>query len=371
MRILFLGDYSGFHSTLAAQLRKAGHECTVVSDGSRCMDTSRDIDLTRKQGKLGAIKYLFDVNSVVSRLKGYDVVQLINPSFFTLRPEKLKFFFDRIRKNNSSVFLTLASSDSLIVDSLLNTQTLRYSEFKVGDNPTNYTLNNQKTINRWLSKELTDYCKYVYDKVDGAASALYEYHLAATPHLKNKPLVYSGIPVDTNTINFLTPDFSIKNKIKLLVGIKSELIEFKGTNRLLDVAKEIEAKYPDRCEVVVAKDLKINDYLISLLDADIVLDQLYSYTPATNALQTMAMGKISVSGAEPEFYDFIDEKELKPIINVVPDDKKIFETLETLVNQPAEVLNKLALDGRKFVEKHNSAEIVADRFLELWGKIQK
>ncbi len=34
----------------------------------------------------------------------------------------------------------------------------------------------------------------------------------------------------------------------------------------------------------------------------------------------MALGAVPVSGAEPEFYDFIGEKELRPIINPDPCD---------------------------------------------------
>lgn len=50
MKILFAGDYSNFHATLAAELRRRGHQAVVMSAGSRCMDTERDIDLRRTPG---------------------------------------------------------------------------------------------------------------------------------------------------------------------------------------------------------------------------------------------------------------------------------------------------------------------------------
>ena len=43
MKILFLGDYSNLHACLSEELRKRGHEVTLVSDGSRYMQTACDI----------------------------------------------------------------------------------------------------------------------------------------------------------------------------------------------------------------------------------------------------------------------------------------------------------------------------------------
>ena len=54
MKILFAGDASNMHNTLARKLRKMGHEAIVASDGSRWMNTGRDSNLERKPGKLGA-----------------------------------------------------------------------------------------------------------------------------------------------------------------------------------------------------------------------------------------------------------------------------------------------------------------------------
>ena len=51
--ILLLGDYSNCHRTLATGLRALGCTVTIASDGSRWMNTHRDIDLSRADGKLG------------------------------------------------------------------------------------------------------------------------------------------------------------------------------------------------------------------------------------------------------------------------------------------------------------------------------
>lgn len=366
MKILFLGDYSGYHATLARALREQGHDCTVVSSGSRCMDTERDIDVTRKPGFLGSVSYLANILRLVSRFKDFDIVQLVNPGFFQLRPDKLRYFFDKLKRQNEKIFLTMAGSDSLFVQSMVSTDILRYSEFKVNDVPTTYAFENNATIKAWLGDELLDYCGYIYNNVDGAISALYEYHVAAELHESISSLLYGGIPIDVVNIPFRPLDKNPDEPINILVAYKSEYKIFKGADRLLQAAQALERKYPERCKIKIASDLPLNEYMKLMADSDVVLDQLYSYTPATNALQAMALGKIVVSGAEDEFYEFIGEKNLRPIFNVPPNDQRIYDTLEKIIFLPTEAIRRLSYAGREFVEKHNASDIVAKRFLEAW-----
>lgn len=56
-----LGDYSNLHACLAKELRKRGHEVTVVSDKGTYMQTDADIELRRKPGILGSFSYLYQI----------------------------------------------------------------------------------------------------------------------------------------------------------------------------------------------------------------------------------------------------------------------------------------------------------------------
>ena len=370
MKILFIGDYSGFHATLAGCLRSLGHECVVVSDGSQYMDVERDIDLTRKPGRLNSFRYLFNVADVVSKLKGFDVVQFINPCFLQLKPAKLKYFFKKLKKHNGLMGLTLAGTDSLFAKELLTTELLRYSEYKINGVLTPYGKSLQGN-NGWMNERLHEHCRYIYDNIDLAVSALYEYHLLAGEYLNGKPLHYGGIPINVNSLPFREFSSRKDGKINILVAIKNELANYKGTDTLLAAALEVERRYPDKCNVMIAQNLKLKDYLAMVEEADVVLDQIYSYTPATNALQSLAMGKIVISGAEPEYYDFIGEGELNPIFNVQPDEADIVSVLEKIVNLPENELKLISRQGRQFVEKHNSADVVASNFLKAWNLSMK
>lgn len=367
MKILFIGDYSNFHVTLARELRVRGHEVTVASNGSSGMDTVRDIDISRRKGLAGSFAYLGRLFKLWSSFAGYDIVQLINPNFLDLRPGKIRYFFNELRKRNRCICLSLAGSDPVIVKGCVEDGLFRYSEFRIGDEKSPYARMTPGIERRWLNGTMGDHCRYIYENTQAAFSALYEYDLAARPYLGDK-LVYTGIPIDLGKIKERPFAMPGDGKVNIMVGIKSDYEVFKGLDRLLACVREVERRHPDRCRVQVARDLPYEKYLSVLEDAHVVVDQLYSYSPGTNALETMAMGKISVSGGEPEYYDFIGEEHMHPIVNVVPDDERIISALESLILSETEMRERAAM-GRRFVEKHNSAALVAERFLNKWESV--
>ena len=111
------------------------------------------------------------------------------------------------------------------------------------------------------------------------------------------------------------------------------------------------------------------EYIERMLGSHVILDQLYSYTPATNALIAMAQGIVAVSGAESEYYDFIGETKCRPIINVSPlVEGDISEKLLWIIKNK-HLLPSLSRMSREFVLKHNDSEKVAKRHLEFWNNI--
>ena len=143
----------------------------------------------------------------------------------------------------------------------------------------------------------------------------------------------------------------------------------KGTDRILAAAKKTVELHPDKCQLEIVEDLPYVEYLERMKNAHIVLDQLYSFTPATNALLSMAYGIPTGSGAEPEYYDFIGEYENRPIINLEPDDEQLFMTIEDFVLHP-ERIAEIGRRSREFVVKHNDSITVAQRFIDFWNKPQ-
>lgn len=365
MKFLFIGDYSNFHVSLAAELRRLGHEALVVSSGSSYMDTQRDIDLQRQSGVIGAIRYIYKLFALLPQLKGYDVVQIINPNFLNLKPGKIRYFFNELRKQNRFVFMSLAGSDPYYVKACCDAKDFRYSEYRIGSELSPFAKQFPNNEKEWQTSLMMDFCEYVYDNIDGGVSCLYEYQKVGERYLSDR-LAYVGIPIDVDNIKY--EPMHVDDKINIVVGIKSEYREYKGTDRLLAAAQRLESAYPDKCRVSVLENLPYIEYMSRLQTSHIVLDQLYSYTPATNALGAMAMGKIVVSGAEPEYYDFIEEHENQPVVNVLPDDEDIYRKLEWLISD-REQLCRMSENSRRFVEKHNSSEVVVKKYLSHINKI--
>ena len=120
-------------------------------------------------------------------------------------------------------------------------------------------------------------------------------------------------------------------------------------------------------EVVTAENLPFDEYLKQMASCDILLDQIYSYTPSMNALQAMAMGLVAVSGGEEEQYELLGEQELRPIVNILPDADDIRTKLEDLILHP-ERIPLLKAQGIAYVRRHHDAKQIAQQYLSTWGK---
>ena len=101
-------------------------------------------------------------------------------------------------------------------------------------------------------------------------------------------------------------------------------------------------------------------------DCDILLDQLYGYSPGMNALLALAKGKIVVGGAEEEYYELLDEKELRPMVNVIPDEEDVYKKLEQLVLAPENIGN-MQKDSYTLVKKHHDYRRVAEMYINFWN----
>lgn len=369
MKILMLGDYSNLHACLAKELRRRGHEVTVVSDKGIYMNTDADIELRRSPGRLGAIRYLYNVMGLLPSWTGYDVVQLINPGFLSLKPGKLKIIYDILRKNNRSVFLTLCGNDHFFVKDCVDSNLFRFSEFRIGKEKTPLAKCDPDRVTGWLSKGLASYTKYVYDTIDGAMAVLPEYDMSARKHLDPEKLIFTNLPIQIENLEFT--ELNLDGPVKILIGMRGNMEIQKGTARMLDICRELEAELQGAIKVKAVKNLSLSDYLKELRESHIVIDQLYSYSPATNALQTMALGRISASGGQMEYYEYINEKS-QPVFCLSPleDEALIKERLRRLAADK-ERLRLMSKEGRRLVERHNDIRNIAPLFEAHWNKLIK
>ncbi|MDE6229787.1 MAG: glycosyltransferase [Muribaculaceae bacterium] len=361
LKVLLLGDYSNCHRTLATGLRRLGCEVTQASDGSSWMGVDRQIDIRRKPGRLNGLMYFMRwlAGDLRQLAKGYDVVAIHDLNFIHLRPERLRPLLRRIKRENGSLFLTAMSTDKAYLDMVAPPSSpLRYSEWFIGNEKSPYNLGNPGGWEQWHSPELQKYHSEALAMLDGAVSVLYEYHLGIERALGKEKVAYGGIPIDTSL--FEPVELKPKTPVKLFLGRDRYRKLMKGSDLLEQAALRVKG-----AELDIVENLPFNEFVGRLRSADIVLDQIYSYTPATTALMAMAYGLPTVSGGEPEFYDFIGETDNRPIINAPIELEALTATLQQAVDSP-EALIERGRQSREFVIKHNDCEVVAKRFLDFW-----
>lgn len=369
MKILLLGELSNYHACLAVGLRRLGHTVTVASDGGAYMRTAADLSLKRRlPGKAGGA-LLYARLSLTRCLEGYDIVSMAEPSFVKLRPSRLRPLFRRLLDNNGRVFLTAAAEQKAFMQYLSAPDCdLRYSEYFC--NGTFYEPN-RRWYDRnmeWCKGEISDFCDEVYDSVHGVTTALYEYHRAMQRRIEPSRLAYVGIPVDLRAVQPINRPLCADGRLNILLGAKLELRRLKGTDRLLRAAMQVQSDLPSLCRVTEVYNQPYKRYLELMRSGDLLLDQLYSYTPATNALLGMAAGQAVVSGGEQDYYDFIGERSLRPVINAVPDtDQGIYDLLRRCVEHP-DTVAAAAAAGREFVARHNDTDVVAQRCIDFWTR---
>ena len=382
MKILLLGEFSNVHWTLAQALRKLGHEVTVVSNGDEWKGYSTDISLVRHPGRLGSIAYLLKVLRLLPKWRGYDVVQLINPvHFIELKAERGVRIYDYLRRHNKRVFLGAFGYDYYYIYDSVVRRTLRYCDFYTSTREVEHDWNKANEFD-WLHTFKKDVSIHVAKTCDGIISGLYEYDVAYRFEFSDKttfiPLPIETINVERLPVNEsqssgrlsdvhcpLSVDTAQDAKLRFFIGINRSRTMLKGTDIMLRALERLVADYPDRAEMVKAESVPFDEYKKMMRSCDVLLDQIYSYTPAMNALLAMSQGLIVVSGGEEESYEILGEEELRPIINVQPDEEGIYRQLEQLVLHP-ERIAQLKRDSIEYVRRHHDSLKVAERYLEAW-----
>lgn len=362
MRILLLGEYSNVHNTLAIGLRELGHTVTVVSNGDFWKNYPRDIDLARRPGLLGGICLLLKVLLLLPRLRNYDIVQFINPIFFELKAHRLVPIFRYLKKHNRRLVLGAYGMDHYWVSTNITQMPLRYSDFNIGKQ----LRNNPEAIkeqHEWLGTDKEYLNKLMARECHGIIAGLYEYLVSYTPHYPQKTtFIPYPIIIHSTHINTFS---SIPYPINIFIGISRNRSHYKGTDIMLHAAQTLRATYPDKVKLTIAEGLPFEEYTKKMNGADIILDQLYSYTPSMNPLEAMSRGIICVGGGEPENYQILNEPTLRPIINVEPTYESCLHQLEQLINHP-ERIPKLKKQSIAYIVKHHNHKKIARQYEQFY-----
>ncbi len=359
MKILLIGEFSNLHSTLAEGLRLLGHDVTVASDGCKWMENDRDVDLSRSGYDFyNSVKYLGAVQSKFRKFKDFDVVQIKNPSFLDLNIKRNLNLYRFLLKNNTKVFLGAFGTDYFWEKSCLENKTLRYSDLFIGDKP----LDIYKC--EWIGTQFEEANNEIAETCNGVISCLYEYYKSYEPYYKEK-LEYIPLPINTDKLQYNQKGVE-GNKIKFFIGIQKLKTKLKGTDILLEELMKIQKKYSSQVLIHQVSSLPWSQYVKIMAESDVLLDQIYSYTPAMNGLIGMAQGLVLVGGGEPEMYELLSENTNFPIINVFPSREDLYEKMEKLILNKKNI-PEMSSNSRQFIVKHHNYIDVAQKYIDFWN----
>ena len=365
MKILLIGEYSNVHWTLAEGLRTLGHKVCVVSNGDFWKGYQCDIRLARQsQSRWSGIRYFLNVLATLPRLRGYDIVQLINPCFFELKAERLYAIYRYLRRHNGKVFLGGYGMDYYWVHTCTTTQTFRYSDFNFGQTLRDDE-NTRAEIAEWIHGEKGQLNRYIAKDCDGIPTGLFEYHACYQQHFPEKT-TFIPFPINLSNITPRAPRTQ-GSPVRFFIGIQRTRSKYKGTDIMLRALERLQNDYPTLCEIVKAESVPYEEYQHLMNSSDALLDQLYSYTPAMNGLLAMSKGIILVGGGEPENYEILGETKLHPIINVQPNEEDVYRQLEQLTMHP-EHIERLSTESRQYIETHHDHIKVASQYLDFWTR---
>lgn len=384
MKILLLGEYSNVHNTLAEGLRALGHEVCVASNGDFWKNYPRDIDLKRDMTLWGKLSFAWRLVKALPRMRGYDVVQLINPIFVELKAHQNLRFYRYLRRHNKKVVMASYGMDYYWVKVNSDDCPLRYSDFNIGNN-VRHDEAAERERRDWIGTDKQALNEFIAHDSDAIVSGLYEYWVTYQQFGDKMRFIPFPIKVpevgkymaETTADAIATPA-----KLRIFVGISKARSAYKGTDIMLAAAQKLQADYPDKVELQVAEGVPFAQYQQMMDSSDCILDQLYSYTPAMNALLAMSKGIIVVGGGEEENYTILDKEYTeRPIVNVVPvvDDAtgevdfdrsvaNCYAALEALVTHP-ERKSVMKRQSREYVKRFHDYRTVAMEYVKLYEKI--
>ena len=128
MRILLVGEYSRLHNSLKEGLEALGHEVSIIASGDGFKNYPVDIKVDHswhhpilrklKVGfykltsiDLGAYEIYLRARWHSKKLKGFDVVQLINESSLKTSPKFEMKFINQLLKHNKKLYLLSCGID--------------------------------------------------------------------------------------------------------------------------------------------------------------------------------------------------------------------------------------------------------------------
>lgn len=393
MKILLIGEASFLHNTLKKGLVERGHRVTTMSDGNGWHDAPRDIDLRRdgRWGKLGGLRVVWQLLRHLPQLCGNDVVQIHNYQFVPLMYRWNTLLLRFLKLTNRRVVKGCFGDDPQIFRRQAQGVPAYSDTYWSGH------LQNADQHRDRIAEVIEHGAEASWRKTthmaDALVACLYEYWLDYNEPPYAEKLHYIPLPIECEEMvrwcdgemvkcvgnDTLSPSHpndsqlptnlttSPPHPLTLLIGLQPKRDFMKGAMKIATFVEEVARRHPGKVQIKYVEGVPYDEYMHLLAEADVLVDQLYSYTPSMNSLAAMARGTVVIGGGEEEYYEFIGEDTLRPIINVrpdVPDEENIAAIERALFTDGT--LERMAQESIQFVHKYHDYRLVAKQYEQLY-----
>ena len=391
MKILLIGEASFLHNTLKKGLVERGHRVTTMSDGNGWHDAPRDIDLRRdgRWGKLGGLRVVWQLLRHLPQLCGNDVVQIHNYQFVPLMYRWNTLLLRFLKLTNRRVVKGCFGDDPQIFRRQAQ-GVPAYSDTYWSGQLQNAELHRDRIAEVVEHGAEASWRKTTH-MADALVACLYEYWLDYNEPPYAAKLHYIPLPMEceemvrwcdgemVKCVGNDTPSHpndsqlptnlttSPSHHLTILTGLQPKRDFMKGAMKIAAFVEEVARRHPGMVQIKYVEGVPYDEYMHLLAEADVLVDQLYSYTPSMNSLAAMARGTVVIGGGEEEYYEFIGEKTLRPIINVRPDvpDEENIATIERALFTDG-MLERMAQESIQFVHKYHDYRLVAKQYEQLY-----
>lgn len=378
MKILLIGEASFLHNTLKKGLVERGHRVTTMSDGNGWHDAPRDINLRRdgRWGKLGGLWVVWQLLRHLPQLCGNDVVQIHNYQFVPLMYRWNTLLLRFLKLTNRCVVKGCFGDDPQIFRRQAQGVPAYSDTYWSGQ------LQNTDQHRDRIAEVVEHGAEASWRKTTAMADALvpclYEYWLDYNEPPYAAKLHYIPLPMecekmvrwcDGEMVRCVCND-TPSHPITILIGLQPKRDFMKGAMKIAMFVEEVVRRHPGMVQIKYVEGVPYDEYMRLLAETDVLVDQLYSYTPSMNSLAAMARGTVVIGGGEEEYYEFIGEDTLRPIINVRPDvpDEENIATIERALFTDG-TLERMAQESIHFVHKYHDYRHVAEQYEQLYRSL--
>ena len=371
MKILLIGEASFLHNTLKKGLLERGHRVLTMSDGNGWHDAPRDIDLRRdgRWGKLGGLRVVWQLLRHLPQLCGNDVVQIHNYQFVPLMYRWNTLLLRFLKLTNRCVVKGCFGDDPQIFRRQAQ-GVPAYSDTYWSGQLQNAELHRDR-IAEVVEHGAEASWRKTTRMADALVACLYEYWLDYNEPPYAAKLHYIPLPMECEEmVRWCDLTTSPSHHLTILIGLQPKRDFMKGAMKIATFVEEVARRHPGRVQIKYVEGVPYDEYQRLLAEADVLVDQLYSYTPSMNSLAAMARGTVVIGGGEEEYYEFIGEKTLRPIINVRPDapDEENIATIERALFTDG-TLERMRHESIEFVRKYHDYRRVAEQYEQIYSSL--